>query len=68
MSKQSNTDTGQPAGSQPAQGTGIPQKINDEKMRQDEGLTQQYTNDDEEIKDSVRTGHPNRNAGKQEND
>ena len=66
MSKQSNTDTGRPAGSKPAQGTGIPQTINDEKMPQDERATEQYTDDDEEIKESVRTGNPNRNPNKKD--
>jgi len=68
MSKQSNTDAGKPAGSQPAQGTGIPQRINDGNMEKDEELTQKYTDDEQEVKDFVRTGHPNRNVGKGEND
>jgi hypothetical protein len=64
MSKQSNTDKGQPSGNIPLQGTGIPQQINDENMPQDERMTNEYTNDDEDIKDSVRTLHPNRNVDK----
>jgi len=63
MSKQSNTDKGQPSGNIPAQGTGIPSKINDENMPQDERTTSKYTND-EDIKESVRTLHPNRNVDK----
>lgn len=68
MSKHSNTDTGRPSGSKPAEGTGIPQTINDEKMPQDERMTEQYTNNDEEIKETIRTGNPNRNPDKNESD
>jgi hypothetical protein len=64
MSKQSNTDTGKPSGNKPAQGTGIPQQVNDEKRSQDERMTNDYTTDDEDIRDSVRTLHPNRNVNK----
>lgn len=64
MSKQSNTDKGQPSGNTPAQGTGVPQQINDENMPQDERMTDEYTNDDEEISEGVRVRHPNRNVDK----
>jgi hypothetical protein len=64
MSKQSNTDKGQPSGDTPMQGTGIPQKINDGNMPQDEHMTENYTDDDQEIKESVRTLHKNRNVDK----
>ncbi len=66
MSKQSNTDTGQPSGNRPGQdaGTGVPQQINDDNMPLDEQMTNEYTDNDEDIKDSVRTLHPNRNVDK----
>lgn len=66
MSKQTNTDTGQPSGNKPDQGmgTGVPQQINDDNMPQDEHMTTEYTDDDQEIKESVRTLHLNRNVDK----
>lgn len=64
MAKRSNTDKGQPSGNKPAQGTGIPQQVNDDRQAQDERMTNEYTADDEEIRDSVRTLHPNRNVNK----
>ncbi len=45
-------------------GTGIPSKINDENMPDDQRLTEQYTTDDNEVAEGVRTMHPNRNEGK----
>ncbi|HEU4904178.1 MAG TPA: hypothetical protein VFT06_15335 [Flavisolibacter sp.] len=64
MAKRSNTDKGQPSGNKPAQGTGIPQQVNDERQSQDERMTNEYTTDEEDINDSVRTLHPNRNVDK----
>lgn len=66
MAKKTNTDKGRPSGNKPAQGTGIPQVINDESRSQDERLTERYTNNDREIAESVRTANPNRNVNKGE--
>lgn len=46
------------------QGTGIPTIVNDENMANDERLTNEYTRDDEDLKESVREMHPNRNEDK----
>ncbi|MDB5208918.1 MAG: hypothetical protein JWR72_3993 [Flavisolibacter sp.] len=65
MAKDTNTDQGQPSGSnKPMDGTGIPTKINDGNMPNDQRLTDEYTNDDNEIAEGVRTMHPNRNESK----
>jgi len=65
MSKQTSTDTGKPSGgNEPMQGTGVPSKVNDENMPNDQRLTDEYTNEDGEIADGVRTMNPNRNVDK----
>lgn len=64
MAKKTNTDKGNPSGNKPAEGTGTPQVINDETMPQDKRMTDRYTKDDKEIKESVRTANPNRNVHK----
>ena len=64
MATRTNTDKGQPSGNTPMKGTGVPQQISDDKMPQDEKLTDQYTNDDEDLADGVRKLHPNRNVDK----
>lgn len=66
MAKTTNTDKGQPSGNRPSEGTGIPSKINAENMPNDERLTDQYTDNEEDISDNVRTLHPNRNVDKGE--
>lgn len=66
MAKKTNTDTGKPSGNKPADGTGIPQVVNDESMPQDERMTERYTNNDKEIIESVRRANPNRNVNKDE--
>lgn len=64
MAQRTNTDTGKPSGNKPAQGTGIPTKVNDENSANDERLTDAYTRDDEELGEGVRELHPNRNVNK----
>ena len=65
MAKDSNTDTGKPSGvNKPMDGTGVPTVINDENKTNDQRLTEEYTNDDNEINEGTRTMHPNRNTGK----
>lgn len=67
MAHGTNTDTGKPSGvGKQENGTGIPSKISDEKMQQDQDITDRYTNDDNGIADSVHVGHPNRNTGKED--
>lgn len=67
MAHNTNTDTGKPSGAgKQESGTGIPSKISDEKMQQDEDVTERYTNDEEGIADNVRVGHPNRNTDKED--
>ena len=56
---------GNPAGGgRPMQGTGVPTKVNDDNMANDERLTRQYTRDEEGISEGVREMHPNRNVDK----
>ena len=65
MAQRSNTDKGKPSGvDKPMEGTGIPTKINDENRPNDQRLTEDYTADENEIADGVRTMHPNRNEDK----
>ncbi len=64
MAQKSNTDKGQPSGNTPMKGTGVPQNTSDDKMQRDEALTDQYTNEDQDVADGVRIMHPNRNVDK----
>lgn len=64
MAQRTNTDTGQPSGNKPMEGTGIPSKMTDQNRPNDERLTNDYTRDDEELKENVRERHPNRNVDK----
>jgi hypothetical protein len=65
MAKRSNTDAGQPAGgAQPMQGTGVPTKVNDDNMANDQRLSEEYTRDEEGLTEGVREMHPNRNVDK----
>lgn len=41
--------------------TGIPNKLKPEDMPRNEEMTEKYTEDDTEIKENIRTNHPNRN-------
>lgn len=67
MAKKSNTDTGKPSGvNKPMEGTGVPTKVNDENMPNDQRLSDEYTRDDESLTESVRQMHPNRNVDKDE--
>ncbi len=67
MAQRTNTDTGKPSGvDKQESGTGIPSKISDSNMQNDEDLTDRYTNDDESIAEGVRTLHSNRNTDKQD--
>lgn len=66
MAQRTNTDTGKPAGGgHAAQGTGVPTKINDGNMPNDQRLSEEYTRDEEDIKEGVREMHPNRNVDKE---
>jgi hypothetical protein len=65
MAKDSNTSTGKPSGvNKPMQGTGVPTVINDENKANDQRLTEGYTDDDNEVNEGTRIGHPNRNTDK----
>ncbi|HEX8315721.1 MAG TPA: hypothetical protein VF609_12045 [Flavisolibacter sp.] len=65
MAQRTNTDTGKPSGvDKPMEGTGVPTVINDENMANDESLSEDYTRDEEGIKEGVRIMHPNRNVAK----
>jgi hypothetical protein len=45
MAKDTNTDQGQPSGTnKPMDGTGIPTKINDDNMPDDQRMTEDYIN------------------------
>lgn len=66
MAQRTNTDTGKPAGGgHAAQGTDVPTKVNDENMPNDQRLSDEYTRDEEGLKEGVREMHPNRNTDKQ---
>lgn len=41
--------------------TGIPNKLGPEDMAQNEEMTEKYTEDDTDVKEKIRTNHPNRN-------
>ena len=59
------TDKGQPSGTnKSANQTGIPSDASPEKMQQNQDQSEKYTNEENEIKDNVRVGHPNRNTDK----
>ncbi|RYZ27011.1 MAG: hypothetical protein EOO10_13960 [Chitinophagaceae bacterium] len=65
MAQRTNTDTGKPSGVDKASGgTGVPTVVNDENMSNDERLSQEYTRDEEGLKEGVREMHPNRNVAK----
>lgn len=63
MAQRTNTDTGKPS-TKHQQGTGIPSKISDDAMQQNNEMTERYTDDDAEIKEAVPQRHPNRNVDK----
>lgn len=58
------SDKGQPSGTNKNnQGTGIPSKFDKDQQR-DKELTDEYTENDQEVSDSVRQNNPNRNTDK----
>lgn len=60
------TDKGQPSGTnKSSQGTGIPSKF-DKDMDRDKELTDEYTDNDQDVSDSVRQNNPNRNTDKED--
>jgi len=63
MAQKTNSDKGRPSGNKPMSGT-APTKVNDGNRPDDERLTKDYTYDDEELNESVRERHPNRNVDK----
>jgi hypothetical protein len=56
------THKGKSSGTKRSEGTGMPSKITSKKR--DERLTNEYTDEDEKVADSVRTNNPNRNVNK----
>ena len=58
-------EKGRPSGgNKPEPGTGIPNKVSTDNMKDDERLTDKYTRDDEHIGEGTRSGHANRNEDK----
>ena len=58
-------DKGSPAGANKNdEGTGVPTGKNVDDMQRDQELTEKYTDDNQDIADSVRTNNPNRNVDK----
>ena len=56
---------GQPSGTNTSESnTGIPTVMTPENMPNDTQKTERYTDDDNDIANDVRTGHPNRNTDK----
>ncbi|HEV7330695.1 MAG TPA: hypothetical protein VGN63_06635 [Flavisolibacter sp.] len=57
-------DKGQPSGTNKNnQGTGVPAKF-DKDLERDKELTQEYTDNDQDVAGSVRQNNPNRNTDK----
>ena len=57
-------DKGQPSGTNKSdKGTGIPSKSNKD-MQRDKDLTQEYTENDQDVSDGVRQNNSNRNTDK----
>lgn len=60
-------DKGSPAGANKNnEGTGIPTDKFVNQPHQDREMTEKYTEGEQEIADSVRTNHPNRNTDKED--
>ena len=58
------SDKGQPSGTNKSnKGTGVPATF-DKDMERDKELTQEYTENDQEVSDSVRQNNSNRNTDK----
>ncbi|RYY96202.1 MAG: hypothetical protein EOO11_14065 [Chitinophagaceae bacterium] len=56
---------GYPSGANKTEsGTGIPTRMDPENRPNDIEKTEKYTDDDQNVSDNVRTGHPNRNTDK----
>lgn len=57
---------GQPSGTNKSDmGTGVPQSDNFvENMKRDQELTDDYTNNNKEVADGIRSNNPNRNVDK----
>lgn len=57
---------GRPSGDNKSDmGTGVPQKnIENKDLDRDKEITEQYTNQNKEVSDSVRQNNPNRNTDK----
>lgn len=57
---------GQPSGSNKSEGTGVPSNTDNEDLRQDDEITEKYTEDDSSVAENIRQNHPNRNVSKDE--
>lgn len=60
------THKGKPSGLNKGGGTGTPSDFKPGDLRNDEKLTQKYTDDDKKISDGVRSRKPNRNTNKED--
>ena len=58
------TDKGKPSGANKNEGTGVPSKISLKTLKDDQRLTEQYTDEDTRLASNVRTSKQNRNTGK----
>jgi len=56
---------GKPSGINKSEGTGIPAGIDSKKIKKDQAITKEYTDDDKKIADHVHSKHPNRNVDKE---
>ncbi|HVG42748.1 MAG TPA: hypothetical protein VM888_14145 [Chitinophagaceae bacterium] len=59
-----NNQNGKPSDRQGEQNTGKPSKLGPDDLQQNEQMTDKYTNDDQDIKEGIRTNNPNRNTEK----
>lgn len=59
--------TGQPAGTNKSEGTGVPAGgQNMDNLQRDQELTERYTDGDNNVAEGVRTANPNRNVDKED--
>lgn len=59
-----NDDKGQPSGSNKSEGLGLRPDMPEEKVKQDQEMTERYTSDDDKPSEDLPLRHPNRNTDK----
>ena len=59
-----NDDKGHPSGSNKSEGLGLRPDMPEEKVKQDQEMTERYTSDDDKPSEDLPARHPNRNTDK----